>query len=69
MAERVRTFCSFCGTPLTFTTDPEGDEIDVTVSSFDQPGGVAPLHHTWTEDQLPWIKLADGLPVYQRDRT
>jgi hypothetical protein len=67
-AGRVRSFCSRCGTPLTFITDPNADEVDVTVCSFDQPDTVTAVDHTWIEDRLPWIRLADDLPSYRQAR-
>ena len=68
-AGRLRSFCSQCGTPLTFMTDPEAEELDVTVCSLDHPETISPADHTWVEDQLPWIPLRDGLPTYQQKRT
>ncbi len=68
-ARRVRGFCPRCGTTLTFQTREDADEIDVTISSLDDPTAFAPRDHIWVEDQLPWIKLADGLPRYARQRT
>lgn len=67
-AGRLRSFCSRCGTALTFLASHDADEIAVTVCSFDQPETVAPADHTWTDDQLPWIRLADGLPVFREAR-
>jgi hypothetical protein len=67
-AGRFRSFCPDCGTPLTFLAGPDADEVDVTVCSFDQPTTVAPADHTWVEDQLPWIHLADDLPIYRQKR-
>src|SRR6185436_11588238 len=58
-AERLRSFCGDCGTPLVFMTGPDADEVDITVCSLDEPHRVSPTDHTWTEDRLPWIKLAD----------
>ena len=65
---RLRGFCPQCGTSLTFLSSPETDEVDVTVSSFDHPERVSPADHIWTDDQLPWIGLADGLPTHARER-
>jgi hypothetical protein len=65
-AGRMRSFCSDCGTPLTFRNGPDAKDVDVTVCSFDQPAAVTPADHTWVEDKLPWIRLADGLPVCER---
>ena len=47
---------------------PDTDEVDVTVSSFDQPDATLPQDHVWVEDRLPWVKLADNLPQYARAR-
>ena len=67
-AGRIRSFCAECGTPLTFMTGPDADEIDVTVASFDRPNAVSPADHIWVEDRLPWIRLADELPEYRQGR-
>src|SRR3954453_21498486 len=67
-AGRVRTFCRSCGTPLTFMAGPNADETDVTICSFDHPETISPADHTWVEDRLQWIVLADGLPAYRRVR-
>jgi len=67
-AGRIRSFCPNCGTALTFMTGAGSNEIDVTVATFDPPEIVTPADHTWTEDRLPWIKLADNLPQHARAR-
>jgi hypothetical protein len=67
-AGRVRSFCAQCGTPLTFMSGQDADEVDVTVCSFDEPASVTPADHTWVEDRLPWVRLADGLPNYRQAR-
>ena len=67
-AGRIRSFCATCGTPLTFMTGSDADGIDVTVSSFDRTEAVTPIDHTWVEDRLPWIHLADGLPEHRQGR-
>ena len=64
---RIRTFCPLCGTSLTFRQETL-DEIDVTLGSLDEPALLTPVDHIWTEDQLPWIKLGDGLPRHARGR-
>jgi hypothetical protein len=67
-AGRIRSFCSNCGTALTFMSGPDTDEVDVTASSFDQPDATLPQDHVWIEHRLPWVKLADNLPQYARAR-
>jgi hypothetical protein len=44
-AGRVRSFCARCGTALTFLSQPDTDEVDVTVCSFDHAEAV-PLKTT-----------------------
>jgi len=66
-AGRLRSFCPQCGTPLTFKSGLDAEEIDVTVCSFDDPTIVTPRDHTWTEDRLPWIAM-DDLPAYKQSR-
>jgi hypothetical protein len=68
-AGRLRSFCPRCGTPLTFLAGPEAEEVDVTVCSFDHPEAVMPSDHTWIEDRLPWVHLADQLPTYGQKRS
>jgi len=61
-ARAVRTFCGTCGTPLTFQLTGAPEEIDITICSLDDPETLHPEDHTWTQRQLSWISLADGLP-------
>lgn len=67
-AGRVRRFCGACGTPLIFLSSADAAEVDVTVCSLDEPARVTPVDHTWMEDRLPWVHLADKLPAYARER-
>jgi len=66
-AGRTRTFCPRCGTSLTFAEEGLA-EIDLTLASLDDPAFLTPTDHLWTEDQLPWVRLADGLPRHARGR-
>ena len=68
-AGRVRSFCVTCGSALTFMSQPDADEIDVTVATLDQPKIVSPADHIWTEDRISWIELADNLPQHAQNRT
>ena len=56
-----RGFCRDCGTPLSFRYT-DGDWIDVSIGSLDQPDRVPPTKHLGTESRLTWLHLADGLP-------
>lgn len=67
-----RTFCTACGTQLTFHYEggPEpghpyeagAEELDVSLASLDRPGAVAPSYHIYMDDALPWLRIVDDLP-------
>jgi len=63
-----RTFCSNCGTALTYQRADVPSSIDVTLGSMDEPETLTPQDHTWTESRLSWIFLDDQLPAYLRER-
>jgi len=63
----VRSFCSRCGTQLTFEHADFPDEIDVTTASLDDPELVSPRDNTRTSTRLQWV-AADGLPECRDDR-
>jgi catechol 2,3-dioxygenase-like lactoylglutathione lyase family enzyme len=50
----VRSFCSRCGTPLSYAHEGFPDGIDVTTASLDEPERCAPVDHTWVSQRLPW---------------
>jgi GNAT superfamily N-acetyltransferase len=57
-----RTFCSSCGTALTFRSMTRPDLIDITVGSLDEPNALTPDAHIWTSSQLAWLHVDDDLP-------
>ena len=65
----TRGFCRDCGTSLTYEHEKRGDDIDVTVSSFDDSSQFPPRAHIWVEDKAPWLVIADGLPEYPKTVT
>jgi hypothetical protein len=55
-----RHFCRDCGTPLTFRF-LDGDSIEVTTGSLDNPAAWPPIKAFGVESKLPWIgTLASG---------
>ena len=44
------------------------DFTDVTLASLDHPELVTPEDHIFTESQIPWVRLADGLPRFAQER-
>jgi hypothetical protein len=63
-----RGFCAHCGTTLTYHHEQRSDEIDVTLTSLDDPGALTPEAHIWVEDKSPWVVIADGRPQFARTR-
>lgn len=63
----VRTFCSTCGTPLTYQHADSPDTIDVTTATLDAPERFAPTREVWTEHKLPWMPLNEALDHCRRD--
>lgn len=69
-----RPFCSNCGTPLGFAFD-EGENMDITVGSLDEPYGIEPhwhfasekIHEAWLDtSDLPRKKLSDHAVLSQK---
>ena len=55
-----RPFCSTCGTPLGFAFLENGENIDLTVGSFDDPSRFRPAHHYAVESMHEaWIDTRD----------
>lgn len=65
----LRSFCSTCGTTLTFQDDRYPDEIDVATATLDDPAVMPPGDHTFVQYRLPWMRTSDGLPAYPRTRS
>ena len=62
----VRSFCGRCGTQLTFRFS-DGNEIDVSSCSLDEPERVPPEDNTRTSSRLSWI-VPDGHPDHSEAR-
>lgn len=63
-----RTFCSSCGTQLTYQHKDHPATIDITTCSLEEPGVFPPTHHSWLSHDIVWVRFGDGLPVYQEWR-
>lgn len=61
-----RAFCSQCGSTLAMFEDALPDWMQVAAGSLDRPELLEPQEHIWTDSQLYWAKLDDGLPRYPR---
>lgn len=64
----LRTFCTACGTPITYRNAKTPDEIDLTTCTLDDPNIFPPTHHSWLSDDVHWVKFGDQLPTYLKSR-
>ncbi len=64
----TRTFCTTCGTQLTYHHEDAPEEIDLTVCSLDDPEALTPEDHVWCDRMLSWVRPGDGLPRFARSR-
>jgi len=63
-----RPFCSVCGTPLGFMFN-EGDGMDLTMGSFDDPSAFVPVDHSGAESMhKAWLDTR-SLPRYYSAET
>ena len=60
-------FCRDCGSPIAFESDRWPDETHLYAASLEDPATFTPQFHVHVAEKLPWIKLADGLPQYERN--
>ena len=67
-AKAARKFCPSCGTPLLWQPSSDASILAVTACSLDEPLAVTPQDHIWTQSQLSWVRLDDGLPRHERWR-
>ena len=52
-----RTFCSDCGTSLTYENDSRPGETDITTGSLDNPDSFAPTKDVFADEKLRWVPL------------
>lgn len=62
-----RGFCAQCGTSLTFQAEERWPgQIHILAPTLDNPEMAKPKAHVNVGDQLPWVKLDDGLPRHDK---
>ena len=63
----TRGICRNCGSSISYENTQRPGEIDLTLNSLDDPGSPVLRAHIWTEDRQPWLRIEDGLPVYEKN--
>lgn len=65
-AQRIRGSAACCGTPLTLEDSEQDPQLEITVSTLDDPTPFPPVKIIWADDALPWATFDPRLPVYSR---
>ncbi len=60
-----RSFCSACGSPLTFYSSRSPEDIDITLGTLDNPEQHPPDRHVFAAARLGWLQLDADLPHYE----
>jgi hypothetical protein len=60
----IRVFCGRCGSPITFRSEEDPGDLDVTLGTLDDPERVVPKRHIWTESSPSWLRLDEHLPRF-----
>ena len=64
----TRSFCSHCGSPLTYRRDDQPDRLDIMSCSLDDPNALPPSYHVWTSHMPRWATIGDALPAFKTTR-
>ena len=59
-----RGFCARCGSPMCYVGERWPGEIHLFAASFEDPAALVPRAHVNVAEQIPWLRLADGLRRY-----
>ena len=60
-----RSFCSRCGTPLSYRHDERPDLIELTTATLDHPELFPPACEIWLEHHLAWEAVNPQLPHHR----
>ncbi len=61
-----RSFCSVCGSNLTFRFDPFPDAVWLAIGSLDDDPGARPSAHIFAGSIAPWHQITDELPAFEK---
>jgi hypothetical protein len=67
----VRTFCSNCGTSISYLDEGISNELYVALGFCERPESFLPEAHAYWSEKVSWIEFADKLPRiegYSRER-
>jgi hypothetical protein len=65
-ADRERTFCGDCGSPLTFFDPAIPDLFEANTNTLDHPDQYPPADQCWNCDEVRWFRSLHGLPSFEQ---
>ena len=63
-----RSFCSTCGSNLTFEYEGMPDTFWLCAGSLDDDPGIRPSSHVFVGSKAPWHEITDSLPQHETYR-
>jgi hypothetical protein len=67
--QATRTFCSVCGTSLSYEPSTAAGQIELTTASFDEPERFSPTREVWLDHRIAWEPLDPSLVHFSRGST
>jgi len=58
--------CRSCGTDLYLFFESRPATATILTGTFFQQQWFSPIAHIWTQSAVPWLKLADDLPCFEK---
>lgn len=62
----IRSFCSTCGSPMSFETTVFPEETHLYAASLDNPSIFQPAAHIFWSERVPWFESLDDLPKHEK---
>jgi len=62
-----RTFCSSCGSALTYRVIGESETIDITAATLDDQSSFKPDREIWVTYRPDWLPALAGVAQYRSD--
>ena len=66
---KVRAFCSECGSPLYSARDDQPSVKRLRLGTLETPVDVKNKYHIFVKSKAPWFDITDGLPQFERFKT
>ena len=63
----TRSFCAKCGTPLAYQHTDDGNAIELTTATLDQPERFPPTREIWHSQRVPWAASNPTIPHFSQE--